>query len=253
MRSLPRIDSRYWLCLCAASIFGTNTGDFIGDELHLGHLSGLPWLAGLFALILLLDRMIRKPTPLWFWFAIITVRTAATNIGDMFHDWHIDFAVSIPMILALFVCAVWVYRQFSDAVTTLSGTVRVTPTYWVCMTLAGVLGTLCGDFASFRMHLTPPGAAVVIGALVAMMLTIGRRGQILTPVLYWTTVALIRTAGTAAGDALSHMLSLPLSTLLTGLAFLVLVIAFYGTGWLAVKRASPRKNRDQDSGRTRIW
>lgn len=248
MRSLPRIDSRYWLCLCAASIFGTNTGDFMGDELHLGHLSGLPWLVGLFALILLLDRMIRRPTPLWFWFAIITVRTAATNIGDTFHDWHIDFAVSIPLVFVLFVGAVWVYRQ----VTPLSNTIRVTPIYWVCMTLAGVLGTLAGDFASFRMHLTPPGTAVVVGALVALMLTIVQRRQILTPVLYWTTVALIRTAGTGAGDALAHALSLPWSTLLTGLAFLAPVIAFYGTDWLTVKRASLRKYRGQDSGRTRI-
>jgi uncharacterized membrane-anchored protein len=232
MRSLPRIDSRYWFCLCAASVFGTNTGDFVGDELHLGHLSGLPWLAGLFALILLLERIVRRPTPLWFWFAIITVRTAATNVGDMFHDWHIDFAVSIPVVLTLFVCAVWVYRRFFDAVTTLGDTVRVTPSYWVCMMLAGVLGTLAGDFASFRLHLTPPGAAVVVGALVAMTLTIGRRGQILAPSLYWITVALIRTAGTAAGDALAHALSLTWSTLLTGLAFLVPVIAFYGIGRL---------------------
>lgn len=244
MRSLPRIDSRYWLCLCAASIFGTNTGDFLGEELHLGHLSGLPWLAGLFALILLLDRTSHRPTPLWFWFAIITVRTAATNIGDMFHDLHIDFAVSIPVVLTLFVCAVWVYRQFFAAVTTLSGTVRVTPIYWVCMTLAGVFGTLAGDFASFRMHLTPPGTAVAIGAMVAMMLAIVRQRQI-TPVLYWTTVALIRTAGTGAGDALANTLSLPWSTLLSGLAFLVPVIAFYGTGWLRVKRTSPRKHRNR--------
>ena len=240
MRSLPRIDSRYWFCLCAASVFGTNTGDFVGDELHLGHLGGLPWLAGLFALILLLDRMVRRPIPLWFWFAIITVRTAATNVGDMFHDWHIDFAVSIPMVLALFVCAVWVYSRFFDARTTLGDTVRVTPSYWVCMTLAGVLGTLAGDFASFRLHLTPPGAAVVVGALVAMTLRLGRRGQILAPTLYWTTVALIRTAGTAAGDALAHVLSLPWSTLLTGLAFLVPVIAFYGTGRPTVERAGPK-------------
>ena len=243
MRSLPRIDSRYWLCLCAASIFGTNTGDFLSDELHLGHLSGLPWLAGLFALILLLDRMIRRPTPLWFWFAIITVRTAATNIGDTFHEWHIDFPVSIPLVLALFAGAVWVYRQSYHAMTTVSDTVRVTPSYWVCMTLAGVLGTLAGDFASFRLHLTPPGAAVVVGILVAIMFRIGRRGQILTPVFYWTTVALIRTAGTAAGDALSHTLTLPWSTLLTGLAFLIPVVAFYGTGWLTVKRASTHNVR----------
>ncbi|SRR5579883_1436795 len=232
MRSLPCIDSRYWFCLCVASVFGTNTGDFVSAELHLGHVGGLPWLAGLFALILLIDRIVRRPIPLWFWFAIITVRTAATNVGDMFHDWHIDFAVSISVILALFVCAVWVYRRFCDAVTTLDNTVRVTPSYWVCMMLAGVLGTLAGDFASFRLHLTPPGAAVVVGSLVVMMLTIGRRGKILAPSLYWSTVALIRTAGTAAGDALAHVLSLRWSTLLTGLAFLVPIISFYGIGQL---------------------
>ncbi len=239
MRSLPRIDSRYWFCLCAASVFGTNTGDFVGDELHLGHLEGLPWLFGLFALILLLERIVQKPTPLWFWFAIITVRTAATNVGDMFHDWHIDFAVSIPIVLALFVCAVWVYRRFYNPVNTLSDTVRVTPSYWVCMMLAGVLGTLAGDFASFRLHLTPPGATVVVGILVAMMLRISRRRQILVPALYWTTVALIRTAGTAAGDALAHALSLPVSTLFTGLAFLVPVIAFYGTSRLTKRLKAP--------------
>lgn len=239
MRSLPRIDSRYWFCLCVASVFGTNTGDLVADELHIGHLSGLPWLAGLFALILLLDRIVRRPTPLWFWFAIITVRTSATNVGDMFYDWHIDLAVSIPIVLALFVCAVWVYCRFYNAVTTLGDTVRVTPNYWVCMTLAGVLGTLVGDFASYILHLTPPGAAVVVGALVAIMLRIGRRRQILAPALYWTTVALIRTAGTAAGDALAHALSLPISTLLTGLAFLVPVIAFYGTDRLTGRLKAP--------------
>ncbi len=192
MRSIPRIDSRYWLCLCAASIFGTNTGDFLGDELHLGHLSGLPWLAGLFALILLFDRIIRTPTPLWFWLAIITVRTAAINIGDMFHEWHIDFPASIPLVLVLFVGAVWIYRQ-------LHNTIRVTPSYWVCMILAGVLGTIAGDFAAFRLHLTPTGTAVVVGIFVSMMLRIVLKRKTITPVLYWTTVALIRTVGTGAG------------------------------------------------------
>ena len=183
--------------------------------------------------------MVRRPITLWFWFAIITVRTAATNVGDMFKDWHIDFAVSIPIVLALFVCAVWVYSRFFEG-TTLGDTVHVTPSYWVCMMLAGVLGTLAGDFASFRLHLTPPGTAVVVGALVAMTLRLGRRGKILAPALYWTTVALIRTAGTGAGDALAHALSLPWSTLLTGLAFLVPVIAFYRTGRSTVQRANPK-------------
>ncbi len=59
MRNLPRIDQRYWLSLSAASVFGTNTGDFVAGYLHLGHLAGLPWLAALFAAILLVERYVR--------------------------------------------------------------------------------------------------------------------------------------------------------------------------------------------------
>jgi len=50
---------------------------------------------------------------------------------------------------------------------------------------------------------------------------------LLAPAGYWLTVALIRIGGTAGGDAFAHALHLVPSTVLTGMAFVGLVVWFY--------------------------
>lgn len=224
MRSLPRIDARYWLALSAASVFGTNTGDFVAGYLHIGHLAGLPWLLAAFALILVLERMSPVKTPLWFWTAIITMRTAATNVGDAFHDFGMGFAISVPVTLALFIASAAVYAFVTPRRAPGDDTVQVNAAYWVAMMLAGVLGTVGGDAAA--KALTNPGAAAVFFAIAAAAIVyLGRRKWLLLAVAYWAVVALIRTAGTAGGDTIAHAIGLAPSTVLTGMAFLVLVIA----------------------------
>jgi uncharacterized membrane-anchored protein len=225
MKSLPRIDIRYWLALCAASIFGTNTGDFVAGSLHVGHLAGLPWLLAAFVAILLLERVSPVKTPLWFWAAIIVMRTAATNVGDAFHDFGIGFAVSVPLVLACFALSAWWYAWMTPPRPPGDETVRVNAAYWVTMMLAGVLGTVGGDVAAFRWGLTAPGAAFVFFALVAAAIFFfKRRGILMMAAAYWTVVGLIRTAGTAAGDAIAHGIGLAPSTVITGVVFLVLVV-----------------------------
>jgi uncharacterized membrane-anchored protein len=240
VRSLPRIGAHYWLALSAASIFGTNTGDFVAGYLHLGHLAGLPWLLAAFAVILVLERASPVKTPLWFWAAIITMRTAATNVGDAFHDFGMGFAISVPLTLALFVASVAVYARVTPKQAAGEDTVRVNAAYWVAMMLAGVLGTVGGDAAA--RWLTNPGAAVVFFAIAAVAIAyLGRRGVLLVAAGYWAVVALIRTAGTAGGDTVAHAIGLAPSTVLTGVIFLVLVIASSRSP--ATLRAAPAVSR----------
>jgi len=234
----PRINANYWQALVAASIFGTNTGDFVAGDLHLGHLAGLPYMALVFGAILLLAGVARQGHALYFWAAIITMRTAATNVGDAFHDFHVSYSVSIAVVLALFAASVLLYRRIS-AGTGQQGAVRVDSAYWICMMLAGVLGTIGGDCASFRIGLTPPGAACVFGLLIAASIWwFGKTAALLNPLPYWATVALIRTGGTAAGDALAGVLGLALSTALTGFVFVGLVLYFYA--FQSTGKAQPR-------------
>jgi uncharacterized membrane-anchored protein len=224
---MPRIDATYWLALVAASTFGTNTGDFVAKYLHLGHLAGLPYMGLLFAAIVLSAKWARRDHALYFWAAIITMRTAATNVADAFQDFRIAYHVSVPLVLALFAASVLLYKRGARASAGEANT-PVNSAYWVAMMLAGILGTVAGDFASFRIGLTPPVTAAVFGALILVSIAwFARRGTLPQPIPYWTTVALIRTGGTAAGDASAEGLGLALSTAATGLAFVGLVLYFY--------------------------
>jgi uncharacterized membrane-anchored protein len=238
VRNLPKINASYWLALVAASIFGTNSGDFVARYLHAGHLAGLPWMTLLFGAILVIERSARHGSALYFWAAIITMRTAATNVADAFQDFGISYSVSILIVLTCFATSVLLYSRVA-ANSANEGTIRVNAAYWLAMMLAGILGTIAGDFASFRVGLTPPGAACVFGGLIAASVWwFGRKGSLLDPVPYWATVALIRTGGTAAGDASAQVLRLPLSTAFTGLVFVGLVIYLYA--FQSTNRAGPR-------------
>jgi uncharacterized membrane-anchored protein len=100
--------------------------------------------------------------------------------------------------------------------------------YWVCMFLAGTLGTVMGDYSSHNLKLDDGGAAILLSPLLAILFVAGRDGRLLLLPLYWTTVVMIRAAGTAVGDYLAgrHMLGLPLSMAVTGIVFVVLLIVW---------------------------
>ena len=227
MNALPKINAAYWTTLGAASVFGTNTGDFVSDQLKIGHLAGLPWLAAVLVILFLAARYSSWKSAIFFWLIIITVRTAATNVGDAFHDFGIGFGTSLPIVLLLFAMVVGAYARFSPARAVDDNNIRVSPLYWVCMIMAGVLGTIGGDAASFGVGLTTWGTALVFGVAAILGLFAWRNGRILQPIYYWITLALIRTAGTGGGDAFAHLLGLTSSTLVTGAVFFALVAYFY--------------------------
>ncbi|HZC96199.1 MAG TPA: hypothetical protein VE267_08765, partial [Bradyrhizobium sp.] len=79
---LPTLGPRYWTALCLASIFGANMGDFFARNLGLGHVAGLPYLAIAFVVVVVSERFDRTMHQVYYWTAIIIVRTAATNFAD---------------------------------------------------------------------------------------------------------------------------------------------------------------------------
>lgn len=227
--NVPALDARYWAALVLASAFGANTGDFAAHDLHLGHALGLIPLAVIFAAILAAEARVRVSTEAFYWSAIVTMRTAATNLADLFdHDLHVAPLLVIAILAAALAALVLTDREaFARRGGGAGGVPATDARYWTTLLVAGVLGTALGDFCADDLGLAAGPAALVNLAVLAGLLGLGRAPGFGVKALYWLTVVWVRTAGTNVGDWMaSHDglgLGLALSTTLTGLAFGTLV------------------------------
>jgi uncharacterized membrane-anchored protein len=226
---LPALGARYWSALCLASIFGANMGDLFARNLGLGHVAGLPFLAIALAIVIAAERYDRIQHQSYYWIAIIIVRTAATNFADFAAgDLRLPRVWLMAALTVLLVAALWLTWRFAwrRLANKTDYVLRADLGYWLCMFIAGTLGTVIGDFCSHNMGLDDGGAAILLSPIVAVLLLIGWRGPLRLLPFYWLTVVAIRAAGTAVGDFVSgrSMLGLPVSTAMTGVVFVLLLL-----------------------------
>jgi uncharacterized membrane-anchored protein len=105
---LPTLGARYWTALCLASIFGANMGDLFARNLGLGHVAGLPFLAVALAIVIVAERLDRIQHEIYYWIAIIIVRTAATNFADFAAgDLKLPRVWVMAGLTALLIAALW--------------------------------------------------------------------------------------------------------------------------------------------------
>ena len=251
----------YWFCMYAASALGTNLGDFSVDELGLGRGWSFVSLALISAVAIWADRRLSVRAEAGYWIAIVALRAAATTVADaMTHDLRWSYGISAVALAVATLVAGWFTRvdvPLGRRRGDVSGLGAATPAprgplpqgaldpppldggvprrdqpapspivdgrYWIAMLIAGIFGTVAGDFASHSIGLFP--AAGLLGAvLVGLLVLRGSLGlQSLT--VYWCVILAERCAGTSAGDSLaSHRgagFGLPLAIACTGGALLL--------------------------------
>ena len=201
LRNTPILDARYWVAIVIASMFGANMGDLFAHDLGLGHVEGLLPLAILFAVILTAERWSGIGTEAYYWLAIVTLRTAATNLGDLTTE---DLKWSVPLVIAgltaLLVAVWWFDRQRRGAASAeetkrLSG---IDLAYWAAMLVAGTLGTVLGDAVAHTIGLGT--ACFVTVAILAIILAVRIGTGMADRASYWVAIVAVRTAGTNLGD-----------------------------------------------------
>jgi uncharacterized membrane-anchored protein len=230
-KHLPTLGTRYWAALCLASIFGANMGDFFARDLGLGHVHGLPFLALALAIVLTAERFDRSVHQVYYWTAIIIVRTAATNVADFLCGDlklpRVQVILGLAALLIVVVVASWqfVWRRQADKPNGSDSVLRADTGYWTSMFIAGSLGTVIGDYCSHDLHLGDGGASFLLVPILALLFVTARNGLLRALWFYWTTVVAVRAAGTVVGDFVAgrNMLGLPASTLVTGILFVALL------------------------------
>jgi uncharacterized membrane-anchored protein len=244
-KHVPSAGTRYWAALSIVSVFGANLGDFVSNDLHLGHALGVPPMAVLLGAILIAERWDRSWNQAYYWLAIIVIRAAATNLADLATlDLRLGSLWATAGLTLLLAATVLIGRSSASGAAgriggkTEFGELPATDArYWTAMVIAGTLGTVIGDFTSYGLELGPRSASVILGAILAAVFYAGHRGLFASVSYYWFTIVVVRAAGTAVGDYLAGSrilnLGLPLSTLCTGLVFAATV-------WIWKDQASHR-------------
>ena len=246
---MPPIDIRYWTAITLSSIFGTNLGDLYAHKSGLGLIQGVGVLSLLAALVFATERFENRRHQVYYWLIIIIIRTGATNIAD-----YLAYIAKVPpVLLGLGVTVILCFFAWISSFTK-RGTVSSLNTlpntniaYWIAMLAAGVFGTLGGDLCSDILG--EGSSSLGLGAILLIVLFFGRQSTAKMPVVYWVTVAIARTAGTSMGDWLAenHTLyfGLSISTLITGVAFLSVLLFWKSESWRAEdtgsRIASPSK------------
>src|ERR1700716_746269 len=154
---LPMLGTRYWVALCLASIFGANMGDFFAHNLGLGHVAGLPFLALSLAIVTVGERFDRTIHQVYYWTAIIIVRTAATNFADFAcGDMKLPRLLVMAGLAALLAAALFASWRFvwggqPQKAGGEGSVLRADAGYSTSMFIAGTLGTRIGDYCSHNL------------------------------------------------------------------------------------------------------
>jgi uncharacterized membrane-anchored protein len=234
-KNVPPTEPRYWTAILIASVFGANMGDFVSHVLHLGHAAGLPPLAVCFVLILLAERRLSLESEVYYWLAIVTVRTAATNLSDLAtHDFKQAYPLVIIALAILMAVLMLGEGHFAPKTGPMSrdngrrGVPLTNGLYWAVMLVAGTLGTAAGDYVNEGLGCGLLGGSLILWGVLAAMLAVRSVPFLVSRISYWLTIVAVRAAGTVMGDAWvgkdGFGLGLPLGTLTSGLAFLVILL-----------------------------
>ena len=241
LAKVPEVTLAFWLLKIAATTLGETGGDAVSMSMNLGYLVGTGIFAAVFLVSVAAQIKAKGFHPLLYWTTIIATTTVGTTLADFAdRSLGIGYAGGSTLLLALLLGSLFAwYRTLGSVSVSTVHSPRAEAFYWVTIMFSQTLGTALGDWTADTAGLGYTGAAVVFGALLALIIVAYYWTRVSRTLLFWAAFILTRPFGAVVGDFLDKPHSaggLALSRYSASAALL----AFILTGMLLFRQRAAR-------------
>ncbi|MFO1407934.1 MAG: hypothetical protein U1F08_10425 [Steroidobacteraceae bacterium] len=236
---VPEVTLAFWLIKIFATTLGETGGDAVSMSMGLGYLAATGIFAVLFLAAVGVQIAARRFHPYVYWLAIIATTTVGTTLADFAtRSLGIGYAGGSALLLGLLLLSLAVWYRTTGTVSVASvSEPRTEFFYWITIMMSQTLGTALGDWTADTAGLGYLGAAVLFGALLAVVAAAYFWSEVSHTLLFWAAFVLTRPLGAVVGDFLDKPLAsggLALSRYSASAVLLLLIV-----GGIALSRQRP--------------
>jgi len=237
LSKVPAITLGFWIIKILATTFGETAGDTVSMSLNLGYLVGTAIFATLLVFLVLWQIRAKNFHPALYWATIIASTTAGTTMADFAtRSLGIGYPGGSTLLLALVLISLFTWYRAMGTISVASvHEPRAEIYYWLTITFSQTLGTALGDWVADG-SLGYLGAAVIFGALLALIALAYFRTKISHVFLFWAAFIITRPLGAVVGDFLDKPLAQGGLELSRAAASIVLGLAIIGLIWILPQR-----------------
>lgn len=201
---VPEITLVFWIIKIAATTLGETGGDAVSMSMELGYLLSTLIFAAILLIAAIAQIRARTFHPALYWTTIIATTMVGTTLADFAdRSLGIGYAGGSTLLLLCVATSLFAWHRALGSVSIASiGSPKAEMFYWVTIMFSQTLGTALGDWTANFADLGYTGAALVFGALLAIVAGLYFWSRISRTALFWSAFILTRPLGAVVGDYL---------------------------------------------------
>lgn len=233
LSKVPAVTLGFWIIKILATTLGETAGDTVTMTMKLGYLAGTGIFMTLLAVLVWRQIAAKRFHPYLYWATIVASTTAGTALADFAtRSLGIGYTGGSLLLLACVLASLAVWRWTTGSISSDAiSTPRAEAFYWLTITFSQTLGTALGDWTADTGGLGYVGAALVFGALLAVVAGLYFWTKVNRVLLFWAAFILTRPLGATVGDFLDKPLdhgglafSRPLASAVLAAVIIVLIL-----------------------------
>jgi len=206
LNKVPEVTLVFWIIKILGTTVGETAADYMSETLKLGLTKTTLVTGAVLAGMLVVQFRARRYVPWIYWTVVVLISIAGTLITDLLTD---QIGVRLEVTTSVFAVAlaatflVWYRTEHTLSIHSID-TARREAFYWLAILVTFALGTAAGDLLSERVDIGYWEAALLFGALIAVVAVAYYRFGLPEVVAFWTAYILTRPFGASMADFLTQ-------------------------------------------------